>query len=388
MQQAVFKLYRDINVEYTFRNRGKQKYSKEAYDLLTTRINQLDSLALTQSELDYLTSLTYFSADYLSYLSSFRFNANHVNAQFNNQTLDLSIKISGKWIDTILYEVPLLALVSQCYFETIDTDWDYHGQQELARNKCTTLLNNNCSFSEFGTRRRRSFKTQEIVVTEFINTAIKSPAKSCFLGTSNVYLAYKLGTTPIGTVAHEWFMAVSVLENDLKHANRNAIKKWLEAYPDSFHVALTDTYGSTTFFNDLDFNHATVLSGIRQDSGDPLKFVDQALEKYTELGIDPTTKLIVFSDSLDVQKCIDINNYCKTHGGFKACFGVGTHFTNDFIAKSSQGKVKSKALNIVIKLTACAGKPVVKLSDDIGKHQGDPEAVKHALQVFGMSSSS
>ena len=262
----------------------------------------------------------------------------------------------------------------------IDTDWSLDGQSDLAASKCRDLLQQGCHFSEFGTRRRRSFETQESVVAAFAKVAQEVKGPGSLVGASNVYLAFKYGLTPIGTVAHEWTMAVSALEKDLKHANRNALLKWIEAYPSYFHVGLTDTFGTQAFFDDFDFKIASKYDGVRHDSGDPFLFTDKTIQHYQSLGIDPTSKKIIFSDSLTVKKCIEIREYCLAKGGPKPLFGVGTHFTNDFLRKSDS--TPSKAMNIVIKLVECNGKHVIKLSDDPSKHQGNAHAVQEALAIF------
>jgi nicotinate phosphoribosyltransferase len=179
---------------------------------------------------------------------------------------------------------------------------------------------------------------------------------------------------------------ILVLEGDLRHANRNSMLKWLEVYPEHLHVALTDTYGTEVFLKDFvdddeEVSFATTYRGVRQDSGDPFKFVDRIISHYKSQAIDPTTKYIVFSDSLTVDKCIALRKYCLDKKGPISMFGIGTHFTNDFHKKSDPSQV-SEALNIVMKLATCAEKPVVKLSDDLGKHQGNVKALEEALQIF------
>lgn len=184
-------------------------------------------------------------------------------------------------------------------------------------------------------------------------------------------------------------LLVLVLEGDLLHANGNAYRKWREAYPSVFGTALTDTYSTRAFLNDFDAELATSYEAVRQDSGNPYEFVRAMVYHYDKFNIDPGSKSIVFSDSLDVDKCLALQQFMqrlqKERGKSvpNARFGIGTNLTNDFTRASNGQKVK--AMNIVIKLYECASAPVVKLSDDVEKHQGQESAVREAIKVFACS---
>jgi nicotinate phosphoribosyltransferase len=192
-----------------------------------------------------------------------------------------------------------------------------------------------------------------------------------FVGTSNVWLAREFKVKPIGTMAHEWFMGLSVLEG-LRHANRHALHAWLKVYQGSLGIALTDTYGTDVFFKDFDALLSRQFDGVRQDSGDPLEFVEKALAHYQRLRIPADSKTIIFSDALDVDRAIEIRRTCGDR--MHTSFGIGTHLTNDFAG--------AKALNMVIKLWSVNGMPVVKLSDAPGKEQGERDAVRVARWTF------
>ncbi len=195
----------------------------------------------------------------------------------------------------------------------------------------------------------------------------------------------KYGLAPLGTTAHEWTQAISALES-LRHANRYALRQWATIYKGRLGIALTDTFGTDVFFDDVDLELAKLYDGIRQDSGNPFVFADKASQFYRNHGIDPSTKTIVFSDSLNIDKAIELHQYCNyptsLEGGYSrsekdimpCIFGIGTHFTHDFEDLSPP--------NIVIKLTAINDIPVVKLSDDMGKEIGDPDALRIAKHVF------
>lgn len=290
----------------------------------------------------------------------------------------------------------------ETFFEHIETDWSYFhpaDQSQLARSKIQELFAHNVYFSDFGTRRRRSYRAQETFIRElsrahFAELDKPGTAMSHASGTSNVHFARLYGLRPIGTVAHEWTMAVSALEPDtgLEHANYKALIKWAEMYAaPEFRIALSDTFGVDAFLRDFDAALATEYRGTRQDSGDPKVYVDKMVEHYRQLGIDYSDKFIVFSDALNVPRCIALKDYAIAKG-IQARFGVGTNFTNDY---SFHGDARaSPTLNIVIKLHAVARKggdpfiPVVKLSDEKDKYTGEKAAVKEALAIFGIKNGS
>ncbi|KAJ3295137.1 nicotinate phosphoribosyltransferase [Borealophlyctis nickersoniae] len=395
MQQAVLELYPTAEVSYRFKNRSSKthKYTPEAFEVLKTRLADLAKVRLTPEEHKYLVDkCPFFGPKYISFLSEFRYKPESQIELSLTADNDISLSITGTWVETILYEVPVLALISEVYAECIDRDWDMEGQYQLARDKASKLIEGGCRFSDFGTRRRRNYETQDMVVKAMMEVqreAEKAAGDGVkfvggFGGTSNVHFAMKYGLTPIGTVAHEWVMAVSVLELDLKHANRQAYTKWLQATKENFAVALTDTYGLPAFFADFDADLARAYKGVRHDSGDPLEFVDHVVQHYRSVGVPAQGKLMVFSDSLNVDRCLKIQSYVAEHGGgFVPIFGIGTFFTNDFKRKSN-GK-PSEPMNIVIKLHQCDGKFVVKLSEDKSKSQGDENAVRQALETFKLN---
>jgi len=372
-QQAVLELFPNTNVEYRFKNRGKQRFTKEFLVELENQINRISELKLTAYEYLWLKeNIPFFKPSYLEYLKNYRFNSKEVACHLNEDK-DLVIKISGKWRDAILWEVPLMAIISELYFKIIDTNWEYNSLevQVGASNKITKLNENHCSFAEFGTRRRRSFKTQDEVIGVFKRFE-KYLDKSYFAGSSNVYFAMKYGVKAIGTMAHELYMGVSVLSS-LRHANYYTLQKWADVFGADLGIALTDTYGTDAFFNDFNMRLSKLYDGLRHDSGDPFKLTDKAVAHYKKMRIDPLSKVIVFSDGLNIDKAIKIKEYCE--GLIKCSFGIGTHITNDF--------KDSPALNMVIKLYSCEGIPVVKLSDSpSSKATGDADAIKVAKWTF------
>jgi nicotinate phosphoribosyltransferase len=370
-QWFVLQQYSDVDVTYVFNNRDlNMKFTPEAVEVIKHRIIGMSNLTLTDDEYDWMkNTLPFLPVTFRQYLAAYRYNPRQVSVNLvgDNQ---LQITIRGKWRETILWEVPVMAIVSQVYFEYIDRDWNDDGQIENINRKAQALSEAGCLFADFGTRRRRNFNIQDMVVREM-------KKYKGFTGTSNPYLAMRHGVKALGTIAHEAYMGVSVLEG-LRHANRFCMDKWQEVYKADLGIALPDTYGLDAFLGDFTLLHAKSWDGVRHDSGDPKVFADKVINHYEKLRIDPTTKTIVFSDGLDVPTAIDINNYCK--GRIRCSFGIGTNFTNDY--KKASDHTRSKPLNMVIKLRDVNGIPVVKLSDNPTKAIGDPDAIKVAMWTF------
>ena len=383
MQNAVLQLYPDAQVVYRFTNRNlNMKFNGAAYNEIKKAVREMKGLSLTEEERDFLKErCSYLSAGYLSFLREYRFNPDQVSIQLVDDNLE--IEINGLWVDAILWEVPLMAIISESYFLHVDKHWRMIDQEGKLLRKSDVLMGMIDRFTDFGTRRRRNFKTQDLVVETFKR---KNPN---FFGTSNVYLAKKYNTKAVGTMAHEWIMGISALEG-LRFANRIALQKWQEVYRGSLGYALTDTFGTDAFFKDFKAQLARVYDGVRHDSGCPFTFADRVIQHYQSLGIDPATKIIVFSDGLDPKKAVAISRHCNPLDPgcprrILASFGIGTNFTNDFekydgLTDDDLGK--SEPLNMVIKLYKVNGVPVVKLGDGRGKATGDEDALRVARWTF------
>ncbi|KAH7360203.1 Quinolinate phosphoribosyl transferase [Rhexocercosporidium sp. MPI-PUGE-AT-0058] len=422
MQCAVLKYFPKVEVTYAFKNRTpEKKLSREAFLWLQAQINKLGNIALSNDELRFLQSTCkYLNKPYLDFLKEFRLNPREqVVASFTaeNDTGsgsdigEVYLHIKGLWVETILYEIPLLALTSEAYFKFMDTDWTYDGQEEKAFGKGMRLLEAGCVVSEFGTRRRRDYHTQALVFRGLVKAKKEGVAKGLtgqVSGTSNVHLAMRFGIPPIGTVAHEWFMGVAAITGDYESATKAALSYWVGCFGEGvLGIALTDTFGTPIFlraFNEpigelpkpalsdaTDASDASdgatistktfaeVFTGVRQDSGDPASFVKVMREFYDKAGIT-SKKTIVFSDSLNIDLCLEYKKISE-EAGFNCSFGVGTFFTNDFLHLKT-GK-KSTPLNIVIKLSSAAGNQAIKISDNIGKNTGDQETVKKVKKELG-----
>ncbi len=369
MQNWVIHHYPEFECTYSFSNRNKSMvFSKEAVVEIQANIDSMSELKLTDAEYDWMKNNLYFlPVAYRQYLAAYRFNPSQVHMKLEKNG-ELNISIDGKWRDTILWEVPLMAIISEVYFKVMDTDWNMEKQEYRAKLKAELLSMDDCVFADFGTRRRRNFETQDIVVREMKNY-------KGFVGTSNPFLAMKYGVKALGTCAHEAIGAVAALES-LNHPNKIFMERWTETYKGDLGTMLPDTYGIESFLKDFSVEKAKLWDGVRHDSGDAYIFTDKIIAHYKKLHIDPTTKTIIFSDGLDVNFALKLNEYCK--GKIRCSFGIGTHFTSDFNKTNKDGQYNERSLpmNMVIKMTMINGVPVVKLSDSPGKSIGDSKMVE------------
>jgi len=381
MQMAVLELFPKAEAEYRFTNRGSQRFSEEFVEELRRDIEQeISGLRLTEDEYYWLgENCPFLKPMYLEYLKNFRFKPEEVEVCLNREK-ELDMRIKGPWHSTILWEIVLMAAVSELYFTTVEKEWkggkknsgtsesilEAYGEKILEIGK--VLEENGCLFAEFGTRRRRSFELHDHVMKKLVQ--IKT-----LTGTSNVYFAKKYGVKPIGTVGHEWIMGTSALVG-LRYANRFAFENWVEVYNGDLGIALTDTFGSEAFFKDMDLKLSKIYDGFRHDSGDPFAFVDRVIEHYRKMGIDPMKKVIVFSDALDAEAAVRLKKYCQ--GKIACSFGIGTSLTNN-----SEFFRESPPLNMVIKLHSINGIPVVKLSDSPEKETGERDALRVANYIVG-----
>ena len=373
MQQVVFKKFPDVEVEFTFKNRTKGiklKYD-DYYLKLQTEIQNLCNIVFQNQELDYLESLGIFSKGYLNFLQRFRYRLCDVDI-IKGKEGELQIKIHGTWLNTILWEVPLLAIISElCTNQHSTHNDEMIGQENLFSNiKYISRWDDHkdIRFADFGTRRRYSREWQEYIVNTLTGDLRKN-----FVGTSNVLLAMKYGVKPIGTMAHEFIQAMQQISGcQLRDSQKCAFQTWADVYRGDLGIALSDTLGMNTFFNDFDMYFSKLFDGARHDSGDPYIWCDKLIKHYKSMGIDPLTKTAVFSDGLTFPKMVELHKHYKDK--IKVSFGIGTNLTND---------CGIKPLQIVIKMTKCNGRPVAKISDSKGKQMcEDREYLKHLCNVF------
>lgn len=371
---------------------------------------ELGNISLSTDELRFLKEkCPYFNQNYLEFLKDLRLDPRtQVVATFTpdadtgseDDVGEFHLDVKGLWIETILYEIPLLALTSEAYFRFMDRDWTYDGQEEKAFAKGMQLLEAGCVVSEFGSRRRRDYHTQALVFRGLIKAKKEAESRGLpgtISGTSNVHLAMRFNIPPIGTVAHEWFMGIAAITDNYETATVTALQYWIECFGvNTLGITLPDTFGTQSFLRSFaqpmpssiatdqskKMTFAEAYNGVRQDSGDPATFVQVMRDFYLSQTppISPSTKTIVFSDSLNIDSCLEYKRVAES-AGFKATFGIGSYFTNDFTFASTGGK--STPMNIVIKLSSADGRHAVKISDNRGKNTGDAAEVLRAKKAIG-----
>ncbi len=367
MQQAVFHHYYDVHVAAEFRCRGDDLLGIYA-DSIREQVDAMQHLTLQDDEYQWLSGLPFFKDDYLNWLRAFRYKPEQVTV--SNDNGKLNIRLEGPWREVIMWEVPLLAVISELAHR-------YRSPETGVAQALASLEDKLVAFSaltegldmsrfrlmDFGTRRRFSREVQQAIVERL-------QQEVWFVGTSNYDLARRLHLTPMGTQAHEWFQAHQQISPDLANSQRAALAAWLDEYPDQLGIALTDCITMDAFLRDFGPEFATRYQGLRHDSGDPLEWGEKAIAHYEKLGIDPMSKVLVFSDNLDLAKAVDLYRHFAARVNLS--FGIGTRLTCDI--------PQVKPLNIVIKLVECNGKPVAKLSDSPGKTICHDKAFVRALR--------
>jgi len=370
MQQGVIRLFPYAKARYSFINRGKHSFPPGFADALRKSVDSMALLQLTTEEKQFLkVTCPYLNPVYLDFLEGFRYNPKEVHIEQKDH--DLSVHIEGLWYRTILWEVPLMSMICELFYSS--QNFSRINDEEVVertKNKIENYFHLGVTVAEFGTRRRYSYQVHHTVMQ-----ALKAFGQGAFIGTSNVHMAMKYGVKPIGTHAHEWFM-FHAAKYGFKVANAEALGHWVQVYRGDLGIALSDTYTTNVFFQQFDKMFSKLFDGVRHDSGDPLIFADKVIEHYQRLGIDPRTKTIIFSDSLNYDKVRRIAEHCRNRIGMS--FGIGTSLTND---------VGPASMNIVIKMTeACPEgeewQKVVKLSDEHGKYTGDEQTINLAKQIL------
>ena len=370
MQNAVVKLFPSQIVKYEFINRGKHFFPENFGQELKRLVDDMVHLKLTKEEKQFMAkTCPYIDLPYLDFLEGYRYDP--LEVKIIQEGNDLKVSVEGLWYRTILWEVPLLALISELHYIMNHMERDSNEIIiDKTLDKADHLNKLGVNFAEFGTRRRHSYNVQNIVVD-----ALKKRATNTFIGTSNVHFAMKYGVKPIGTHAHEWFM-FHAAEYGFKMANEIALEHWVDVYRGDLGVALSDTFTNDVFFEQFDKKFSKLFDGVRHDSGDPLEFADKTIRHYEKHGINPLYKYIIFSDGLNLEKVEEITNYCR--GKIGISFGIGTNLTND---------VGLKPMNIVMKLIGVQASnkdwiPTIKLSDEKNKYTGDPTMIKLAKQFL------
>lgn len=379
---AVIDNYPRTRVKYHFKDRDNTVYPKGFATLVEEQIAMLENLRITDEEIEFMTRrCNYIPNWFYTYLRGFRYDRRWVKVNQDEEG-HLNIEFEGLWSETILLEVKVLAIVSELYYMVTgeDSKFDYEDYRCRTFKKGERLFAEGCVVSEFGTRRRASFESQNVAVGALKDASDCTAGKGRLVGTSNVYLAMKYDLTPNGTMAHELICAIAGMYGPLM-ANHIAMNVWAKTYRGALGTFLYDTYGWRIFSLNFSEDFANEFKGLRVDSGDNREQLHLILDKYYSLGINPSVKQIIFSNALDVDRAIALQHEAEQY--CLPSFGIGTHFTNDFPG--------IRPRNIVIKLTDvkiteswpfyC---PTCKLSEDYGKYTGDPAVVQRFLEVLHM----
>lgn len=363
MQNIVSKRYSDYTCTWTFKCRNENvRFTPEMVSEIREQIDNYCTLTFKDDELDYLKkALPWLSAGYINFLKFWHpvrseILINEGGIQSYNDC-GLAIEAKGTWLDTMMYEIAILAIVNEVYFA-----FKYGvGAKDIVFQKRTMgkfydLLGGRSDigvFSEFGMRRRLSSAMQDWLIKYIVESKIPG-----FVGTSNVYLARKYGVKPVGTMAHEFIMAIGQGNHRLNPAYSNEIvmNVWTDEYGTKNGIMLGDTITTDCFLKDFSDKYANLFNGVRHDSGNPIVWGEKMIEHYRKLGIDPLTKTLLFSDSLDFDRATELKKHFQQKA--KVAFGIGTFLAND---------TDVEPLNIVMKLTEVNGSPVAKLSDVQGK---------------------
>ncbi|PSJ46492.1 nicotinate phosphoribosyltransferase [Zobellella endophytica] len=369
MMQTVLHQHPAAAVEYKFHCRTPGIDFTDCLGDIRREIERLCQLRLTEDELGYLAGLDYIKPDFIHFLRLFRLDPRFVRLDCRQGELEL--RIQGPWLHTILFEVPLLAIISEIYCRRHHPAPDWEQARARLQRKIDLVSDGEhhqgFHFSDFGTRRRFSRRWHQEVVTQLSRQLPRQ-----FVGTSNLHLARRLGLLPVGTMAHEFLQAFQALGPRLIDSQKAALEAWVHEYRGRLGYALTDVVGMDAFLRDFDLYFAKLFDGLRQDSGDPIEWTLKALAHYRRLKIDPRTKHLVYSDSLTMARALEI--YQRFRGDCTMAFGIGTHLTND---------VAAAPLNMVIKMIACNGQAVAKLSDSPGKTMcEDPDYLAYLARVF------
>ena len=383
MMQVVLHHFPGARVEYRFKCRNPGIDLAQFAGQIREEVRHLCSLQFKDAELSYLRTMRFIKSDFVDFLGLFRLNEKYINI-IPKASGELEIRIEGPWLHTILFEIPVLAIVNEVYFRNTHPNPDLAEGRRRLDTKIVQLQDEGLAdlkIADYGTRRRFSKDWHEEVLRTLATrlgavTAPNHPTASGklpqFAGTSNVLYAMKLGVIPLGTMAHEYLQACQALGPRLRDSQIFGFESWAREYRGDLGIALSDVYGMTAFLRDFDLYFCKLFDGARHDSGDPFQWGERMLAHYIANRVDPRTKTLIFSDSLTVPRTIEL--YQQFRGRCQLAFGIGTNLTND---------LGYEPLQIVIKMIRCNGQPVAKLSDTPSKNMCDDERyLAYLRQVF------
>lgn len=373
MMQAVLHQYPGALVQYRFKCRTPGIDLAQYLDQINAEIDHLCSLHFSTDELDYMRTLRFVKPDFVDFLGLFHLDRKYIALRASPTVPgEIELDITGPWLHTILFEVPLLAIINEVWFRNAGVPDFAEGERRLQAK--TALLRDTpgfalCRIADYGSRRRYSRQWHGHMLP-----MLREALGNQFVGTSNVHFARIYGMTPHGTMAHEYLQAFQALGPRLRDSQVAALESWAREYRGDLGIALSDVVGLDAFLRDFDMYFCKLFDGVRHDSGDPFVWGDRMLAHFKANRVDPASKVLVFSDGLDIQKVMQLFEYFR--GRCQVAFGVGTNLTND---------LGPDPLNIVIKMVRCNGQPVAKLSDSPGKSMcDDPNYLTYLRQVFAV----
>lgn len=373
MMQVVLHQFPAAQVEYRYKCRTPDVNLRPYLEEIREEIRHLCSLRFTQEELAYLRSLRFIKSDFVDFLELFHLQERSIHVSEGEKPGEIAISVKGPWLHTILFEIPVLAIVNEVYFRNVcaEPNWE-EGRRRLTEKMALVTSDPTLAdfrVAEYGTRRRFSRRWHDEVVQ-----TMKAQMGEHFAGTSNVWMAMLHDVTPLGTMAHEYLQACQALGPRLRDSQVYGLEVWAREYRGDLGIALSDTYGLDAFLRDFDMYFCKLFDGARHDSGDPFVWGERLLAHYEANRVDPRTKTLVFSDALTFPLAIELAR--RFAGRCKLSFGIGTNLTND---------LGYQPLQIVMKMVRCNGQPVAKVSDSPEKTMcDDPAYLAYLRQVFDL----
>ncbi|MGR4867310.1 nicotinate phosphoribosyltransferase [Variovorax sp. LARHSF232] len=390
MMQVVLHHFPGARVEYRFKCRNPGVDLAQFAGQIREEVRSLCQLRFKDAELAYLRSMRFIKSDFVDFLGLFQLNEKYISI-IPRPSGELDIRIEGPWLHTILFEIPVLAIVNEVYFRNTQPQPDLAEGRRRLEDKIALLQGDGLSdlkIADYGTRRRFSKEWHEEVLrtlsarlgavtppTATGSVAAHAVRPAQLAGTSNVLFAMKLGLIPLGTMAHEYLQACQALGPRLRDSQVFGFESWAREYRGDLGIALSDVYGMTAFLRDFDMYFCKLFDGARHDSGDPFQWGERMIAHYVANRVDPLTKTLIFSDALTVPRTIEL--YQQFRGRCQLAFGIGTNLTND---------LGYEPLQIVIKMVRCNDQPVAKLSDTPSKNMCDDERyLAYLRQVFNIA---
>ncbi len=374
MMQVVLHQFPSAHAGYRFKCRNENINLRPYIDEIKEEVRHLCSLRFKQDELDYLSTLRFIKPDFVDFLGLFQLSERNFFIGEGEEPNEISIEVKGPWLHTILFEIPVLAIVNEVYFRNTYPDLDLSEGRQRLQDKIQMIRRFDpqgefFKVAEYGTRRRFSRSWHyEVVKT------LREEMGPSFVGTSNVLLAKEYDTLPLGTMGHEYLQACQALGPRLRDSQVFAFETWAKEYRGDLGIALSDVYGLDAFLNDFDLYFCKLFDGARHDSGDPFDWGERMIAHYTKHRVDPRNKSLIFSDGLDIPLAMEIAERFK--GRTKVSFGIGTNLTND---------MGVQPLQIVMKMVSCNGQPVAKVSDEPSKTMcDDPAYLAYLRHVFNL----